>query len=470
MLRTTIRAVTALGIATGTALLACGAHAQAPASEDGNAPVWVSSVEATAGGLTSEEVARRAVQVAPETERAEAEKRKAREAAARARTGFVPRLDLLASYTRLSDMEREQLSVGPGSTGDLFPLILDNYLLRASLTVPVSDYFLTVLPAYEGASQMATMAALRAEAERESVALRAKQAFYQYIRARAAASVTRQSVELLQRNVKDLDARVRSGSVPRSDLTQAKARLAEARVEHLRRMGRIDVAEIRLRRWLALPPEHPLVIGESIVGPAPPPPAPQQELLRAALAGRPEMRAMRALVRAREHAVDAEQGAHYPHLSVSGKVDHANPHPRAFPQQREFRTSWEATVALSWTPTDYFATSHRVDEARADLTQARADLAALEDGIAVEAAEARTAYHVARESVTAAREGVQSAQVSYHDRSARLRVGEATVTAVLEAESSLREAQLMLVDAYVALRVAKARLDHLVGRSVPPPP
>ncbi|MFW5738741.1 MAG: TolC family protein [Myxococcota bacterium] len=461
----------AAGAAAALVLGAATTARGQPKAEEGDKPrpaAWVASVSPQPGGLTADEVALRAVRVAPEVEGAKASADEAREAAARARTQFIPNLDLLASYTRLSDIDRPDLGVGPGaSSGDLFPVILDNYLLRASLTMPVSDYFFTILPRYESAAHMAAVATLRAEAERENIALQAKQALYQYIRAKASAAVALQSVTLIEQNVRDLEAGLRAGTIPRSDLTQARARLAEARVESLRANGQIDVTEMRLRRLLDLPIERPVVIGEAVATNPPPLPASQTVLLRTALAQRPEVRAMRKLVAARTESVNAEQGAYLPSLSLSGRVDYANPNPRVFPQQAEFRSSWQATAAVSWSPTALFGTSHRVDEARARAAQARADLAALEDGTAIEATDARVAFFVALESIGAARDGVESALTAYHDRSARLRVGEATITQVLEAESSLRQAQLLLVDAYVALRIAQARLEHLVGRSVP---
>src|SRR5205814_344273 len=60
----------------------------------------------SAGGLTAEEVARRAVETSREV-RARAEERSSADAAvAQAQAGFVPRLSGVARYTRLSSIEQ----------------------------------------------------------------------------------------------------------------------------------------------------------------------------------------------------------------------------------------------------------------------------------------------------------------------------------------------------------------------------
>src|SRR5690606_21369263 len=96
------------------------------------------------GGLTADEVAKIAARVAPAVRVAGAAQEQAERSVSLGRVAFAPRLDLNASYTRLSKIELNTVEFG-GMEFELFPQILDNYALRASLRFPVSDYFTSIL-------------------------------------------------------------------------------------------------------------------------------------------------------------------------------------------------------------------------------------------------------------------------------------------------------------------------------------
>ena len=193
------------------------------------------------GGLTADRVAQRAVETAPGLERAQAAARAAEAAATRASFAFIPRLDLSARYTRLSSITAPTLSFGtpltqeqidgansyiaavvdPAAqtlfqgqldaqiaasrgTGFSFPVILNQYALHAGLSIPVSDLFLTILPAYRATQRFAEAAQAQAESQRESVALQAREAFYGYARARAGLAVAELAVGQVEAHQRDV--------------------------------------------------------------------------------------------------------------------------------------------------------------------------------------------------------------------------------------------------------------------------
>jgi len=70
---------------------------------------------------------------------------------------------------------------------------------------------------------------------------------------------------------------------------------------------------------------------------------------------------------------------------------YARPNGRIFPLRDEFRATWDATVQLSWAPTDLFGTEAAHDTAAARSRQIEAERAAVNDGITLEVAQSREA-------------------------------------------------------------------------------
>jgi hypothetical protein len=144
------------------------------------------------GGLTSSEVARRASTTSPSVRAKRAQVNAAEAERDRATVGWFPRLTLTGRYTRLSPIDQPSFGPGdarlvatPAAEGPLppgtpligipasalsFPVILDQYLLQANLTVPISDYLLRTSQTYAAASHSQRAAELSSQAARSTVA------------------------------------------------------------------------------------------------------------------------------------------------------------------------------------------------------------------------------------------------------------------------------------------------------------
>ena len=71
--------------------------------------------------------------------------------------------------------------------------------------------------------------------------------------------------------------------------------------------------------------------------------------------------------------------------------------------------------------------------------------------------------------VRAATEALAAARTDYNDRQQLLSAGESTTRDLLASEAALRNAELQLVNAYLDVRVALARIDKAMGRLAPAP-
>jgi outer membrane protein TolC len=425
----------------------------------------IEELSTSQGGLTADEAAQRAIRVAPLVHSADAARVQAEDAAVMGGVAFMPRFDLQASYTRLSEMDQPPLTFGTTVIDDAFPQILDNYGLRGTMTVPLTDYFLTVLPTYQAGRKAADVARHQGLAEREATALRARETFYGHVRARAAELISKDAVRLLEDHIRNLEEFVEVGQATRADLMQAQAQLADARVQLARSEGLVRVTDYALRRLLDMDSNEEIHIGEDVFHGLPEVAPATDELIQAALQNRPDVRALQALVLTHEAAIRAQQGTRYPSLALVGNVDYANPNPRAFPQNDEFQTSWDVSIILSWSLNDTITRSIQVDQARLEATRTQANLAVLEDQIAVQASQASNDFQVALQTIESTRQGVEASREAWRVRRDLLGAGEATPNDVLDAETSLRRAQFAQVDAYIAARIAYAQVQYVVGQS-----
>jgi outer membrane protein TolC len=449
-------------------------------------------------GLTSSAAAERALETAPGLARARAGVRQAGANVDRALYGFIPRLELSFRYTRLSEIQQATLFSGgnmvdPSLIDGLvagvddpesrllwqmnvaqnraladfrFPIILDNFAFRASLTYPVSAVLLSVMPAYEGAQQGLRAAEHQIDSQSNDVAYNAREAFYNYARARGGLAVATIAVQQAEARQRQVEAFVRAGTVARVDELRVRAQVAATHVAVARARAGVQVTATALRTVLHLPADADIAVAEDLLAPLGPLPASPDALLAQALRERPEVRTLRALVRATEQQAVAAEGSRYPQLLLQGNLDVQNPNTRIFPLTAEFRESWDLSAIVAWSPQSLLDGEAQANEARARRDQLEADLSLLEDGIRVQVAEAATAYEAAREALEAARLGVEAAEESYRVQNERYRAGTSTINDLLDSNAEQVRAQLELVNAAIDGRLALARLARATASPV----
>lgn len=446
-------------------------------------------------GLTADEAAEAATRTAPQVERAQAALRQAQAGADRALYGFIPQLALSFRYTRLSEIQNATFSTGPSidpatipaltggvddpdarflwdtlltaqaeSANFTFPILLNQFALRASLSYPVSNALLQILPAYEGAQTNAEAAELQIAVQRRDIALQARESFYNYARARASLAVAESSLRQAESRHEQVQAFVQAGTSAAVDELRLRAQVAAARVAVARAQSGVQLSATALRTIMHTPGRAPIAVGEDLLAGLPALESQDDEtLFRAAVSRRDDVRALERLIEATGHQVDAAEGSRYPSLALQANLDYQNPNNRVFPQTEEFRESWDVSAVLSWSPHDLLNGERQADEARAQQDQVRQDLRTLEDAIRLQVTEALTTYQSSVLALEAAQLGVEAAQESYRVQMERYAAGAATTSDVIDSSAEQVRAQLDLVNAAIDARVARARLDRAIG-------
>lgn len=383
---------------------------------------------------------------------------------------FYPKLDLMARYTRISDIKTIAFNFGgmPITNKDLAPVVFNNYTLQATLTIPLSDYVLRLSNSMASANHNKSSAKFDERATRLSVARDARVYYYQWIRAQGANYVAQQALEAARGHAQDAKNAFDAGLVSRADVlrTVSQEKSAELTVAHW--ANQVSMATEQLRVIMNEPSQNNYEIGENILNELPAysvPPNPDSGYAEA-LEHRVEMKQLGESEAAlREQAATARAG-NYPRLDAQGNAVYANPNSRYFPPAKEWNPSWDASIILSWTPTAIFGASAQAKTAEAHADEVAAKKGALKNGLRLEVNQAMNALAEANFGIEVSREGLVAAEENYRVRRELYRAGKATIVEVTDSETELTRARLDVVNANVDLRIARVALTHALGRDV----
>lgn len=445
------------------------------------------------GGLTADEVGRKAQATSFDVMARQKDVQAAAASMDQALVGYFPRLLLTGRYTRLSPLDSTPLGgVGQGSqvgtnapsgtvitgvtpTSPLvalpafsFPILLNNYLLQASLTIPLSDYLLKTSQTYASAERTEKGARLNEQAQRLKTSADAKSTYYSWVRARLSVVVSEQALAQADGHLKDAKAAFQVGTVSKADVLRVESQLASAELLLLRSKNLADLLEHQVRVAMHDPISTRYDIGEDVTGEMSGVASIDSlaDLVSEAMEKRLEIRALDETAWSLKEQAKAARASNYPVVSGFGDVIYANPNTRIIPQEDSFKATWDVGLQVTWSPNDIgtgTALGKNLD-ARAASTEAQK--AALADGLRVEVMQQWQAYREAEASIATTQRGLVSAEEGYRVRKELFAHGRATSVELTDAETDLTRARLEAINARVDLRIAKVKLIHALGRDV----
>jgi outer membrane protein TolC len=425
-------------------------------------------VLAQPGGLTSNEAARRASETSVQAAIEREDVRQAENAKATVIWGSVPQLTLTARVQRLSAVDPITFP-GPDGTDINVSSPATNYYTNAGLTVPLSDYLLSLVHALRGASSNRDAAELEERAARVTSASNARLAYYDWVRARLETVVAEQALTDASAQLTRMQALFSVGRAAQADLLQAQAFQADAQLSLSQSRTRSSVTEERLRLAMHAGPGESLSVGEDVLAafPANEEGNGLEELYREALAGRLELRALERSHAALEDSRHVESVSALPRLDAIGNFTYANPNPRIFPSDDAWNTSWDVGLQLTWTVNELGIGGRRASTVGSQVTQLEQRRINVEEQLRIEVVSALGALVEARQNIATAEQGERAATAAYEARQRLQEQGMGTALELIQAETARVRARLNLVYAHIAVRVARTQLDHALGRDVP---
>jgi outer membrane protein TolC len=430
-----------------------------------------------AGGLRVGDVVQAVVDTSHDRAARLAEVSAARTEIDRAGYGFVPRLGVSVGYTRLSEIEAPVLGVlaAPADQRQrgllpsgaplvavplAFPVILDQTQVRAQLVIPVTDYFLRVLPARDAAEHGASAGEALVEVSEQRLALEAETLYWGWARASLGIVVAEQALAAARAHRDDAERLAGAGIAVATDLARAEAQVAAmeelvATTTHAR-----DAAADRLRTVMHVE-RIPSGVGEALASVDDE--VALEQAVELALARRPELRALDEQLAALEAQRTLQTAGMIPRVDVVGEALLANPNPRYVPQTERFDFTWAVGAQASWQLADALSAeaSGRALEARIGTVREQRDLA--REGLRAEVVDAHRAILDARVSRSSREAQVRAAERTLELAGALYRAGRGTSLVVIDAQTLLVRARLDLLAARIDGQVARARLRRATG-------
>lgn len=335
--------------------------------------------------------------------------------------------------------------------------------------MPLSDYLLRINHAHEAAQQSSDASKLAAQAERLTAETNAKLTYYAWVRARLQQIVVEQSLTQAREHRRNAQAGFDAGRLSAADVRRAESQVAGAELLLAQAQRLSATTEDLVRTQMHDSATRHYEIGEDVLATrlTPDPSASVEELYAESLRRRLELRAvdcrLAAIARTRR-GVSADA---YPRLGVFANGYYADPNPRIIPQKDQWKATWDAGVQLSWAPNGVL--SSRVDQRILDAEYARleAERGALADALR---AQVTDAYHATREAnanVQSAERGLTAAEEAYRVRRLWFERGRATGVELVDAETTLLQARLEMINAHINALTSRIRLEYAMGRNTP---
>jgi outer membrane protein TolC len=455
-------------------------------------PVPQDMTQVQPGGITADQAGARAAQTSWQ---AKASMENVRSAAARvdgAWAAFLPRLSALGKYTRLSNFTPPPIAffppgtnlvvaekTGPVNTNNpaisiaipptSFPFfVLDNWLFQATLSVPISDYFLRTNQSYSAATHSEEAARWDVITARAGSEANGRLAYYTWLNARGAVVVAVEALNDQKTHMRDARNQFAAGNASKADVLRAEtaAASAELALEHAKNLS--DLSEKQLRVAIHAAEEENLKPGEDVDATPPAVQGNVKQMTAEALSARPEIKSADANAAAAVEQSEAAKAGRWPVLSAFGDGILGNPNPRYVPPSNVFNTTWDVGAQVTWSPNDILTANSSTADFQARVAVIVANKNATRDNIEVEVTQMLQNVREADFAIDSSTRELTSATEAYRVARELFINGRGTSTTLTDAESELTRSRLDLLNAKFNARTARIRLEHALGRDARP--
>ncbi len=257
---------------------------------------------------------------------------------------------------------------------------------------------------------------------------------------------------------RQVQAAVKIGTRPPSDLAQVEAGVASARVQAINAEDTYAIARAQLIQAIGMPqlgdfavvdPLLPAVAGEGL---------PIERLVTEAMAARPDRRSLDDQIRSAQLSEQAAELAWAPQISaVAGVSAEAQ-------SQVPESNDWQAGVTMNWPLVSGGDKLARLQELHAQFDALTGQREVLDQQIRLDVTQAALAIRGARDGVSAAGTAVQEARISLKLAEGRYAVGLGSVIELDDAQQQLATAEGQQIQEMVQLDDARAQLLKALGR------
>ncbi len=418
--------------------------------------------ELRAESLTRSEAVARALKSNPVVERSREEMHglegRKREAIADA----LPDLKLIGSAVRYRDpslLNSSSFDSFPADLRDLLKPVPAN-LYEGTAQLHQTLYSFRLGGAIRAAHHGMAMGREQVRRAEQSVALDAVRAYNDYLLALEKVRVAEKAVRQKERHLEMARFRRQAGVATDLDVLRSEVDLGNQRAQLTRMRGDGDIARGALNAVMMRPIDEAIEPADRLEYLAFD--KPLDDVIQAALTGRPEMGAITSMHKAYREFIGVARADGLPRLDFNALWGYSVREPKFFGDADY--TRWNVSLTLTVPVFDGLRTSGRVAQARAEAGKIGQDRLALENQIRLEAKAAFEGLRTARTILDAAELNVTQAQKALDMTQANYGHGAATTLDVLDAQAALTLAESIRLEALHQHANTLALLRYIMGR------
>lgn len=295
-----------------------------------------------------------------------------------------------------------------------------------------------------------------------SVEFQVAQAFYAVLLSRELVRVAGQTVAQVQLQLDQAVKAFDAGTSARFDVVRARTQLANARPPLIRQQAAERINRQTLLTAMGVPDQLEFELAGDFDDR--PVPLTQDRLLELAYGARPDLSAIGLRVKAAEEAVKEAYAGDNPSVTFNANTD------KSLGQRPPFDSFVEinsATVAWNVPVFDGGLSKARAGEARAEKNRLMHVAQALRNSIRLEVVQALARIDEARAVIQASGEALKEADEAVEIAEAGYQQGLRTNLEVLDAQLARDTSRTNYATARHDFSVARARLEQVIGRSIP---
>ena len=376
-----------------------------------------------------------------------------------------PTLNAVAGYARTNHVTEFAFSQPNGTKTVVYPDIPDNLLTRLQFQWPI--YTAGRADALERAER-AEADAVGADLETARADLRFEivRAYWAAVTALETTTVIAESVARAEAQLNDARQRFAVGLIPPNEVSSLQAQRSREQAQLIEARNLQESTLIELRRLIGAAPDAEIqlidLLDSASTGSTG---AVGADLVKEALAQRPERKALTFRIGSAEAREQAVRATTRPTVALGSAVDWANPNAKIFPRQSAWLNSWDLSVNMNWAVLDWGRAKAQASTFAAAAEATRERLAELDTVVAADVRQRQLDLSSSLALVQAASDAVTSAADARRVVGDRFAAGVATSTDVLVAQVALLENGLVRMRALASVKLAEARLQRVLGRN-----
>jgi len=375
----------------------------------------------------------------------------------------LPSLKFYASYLRLSDIGQTVIAIPiPGFAPIPFQTYLvNNYSAKLSLLQPVFTGF-RLQNLQRAAEHTSAAAQADFKADQKSAVFMIKQQYWTLYKLQKTLEAVNKSIDESNAHLVDIRSKLEKGTALPNDTLKIQVQVSNNQFRKIQTEKDIRVAMATLMNTIGLPLYEQVTLATAPDENN----APQKsltDLIEQAKRQRQELTALEERVQASNANIGIAKAAYYPQVSVGGNLYYADPNQRYFPVNNAFKTTWDASVNLSWDIWTWNIAGLQAEQAEYNMQQLEETKKQTEDAIALEVTQNYLALQTAYAQITVSKLSVTQAKENLRVVNLQYSKGVATSLDVIDAETSALQSDINVVTAISDANVATAQLAKSIG-------